>query len=306
MDALNRNPGLLGIIVLALIAPLARADNGGLPPYPQRTDYGLDYSAAPSTSPSWGESPAGPSSGFAPSVPIETPRSVCSPLPPDTLYVRVDYFNWRESLFSQKLLEETGPLVNLGYLRYDEIGRFRTEIFGGRVDYDGATMDGIPIGSKTDYFGFRLQYDFLWSLGPQTGTSFLLGIGTRFWMRGLRDTTTADGQPVIGYDEMWCTVYPLLGIETRQPLGLRAEWFASAALGWTGFTYERVKLFDADLYPRMGPLAQAEIGLRGQQFSVSVFAEWMQWYTSGFSDNSLVFQPDSRLLLFGVSGGYRF
>lgn len=240
----------------------------------------------------------GPASSFGASPRQESAKN--------NLYVRVDYFDWRESEFSIRLLEETGPLVNLGYLRRTDAARFRAEFFGGAIHYDGATWDGEPITATSDYLGFRVQYDLLVPLACDPHTAFTLGLGTRLWNRNLHDGQTILGDPVYGYDETWWSVYPVVGLETRRPLGATTELVASATLGWTGFTYQWISEFDASLYPKMGPMAQAEIGLQGPRLSIAASIEWMQWYASGFSGTPQVYQPESRMFTIGLSGGYRF
>ena len=223
-----------------------------------------------------------------------------------TWYARVDYFYWRESIDSARLLEESGPLVTLGILTQREDHRFRAELFGGEVEYDGQTTTGIPLENHTDYIGFRFQYDLLWPFAHDPNSAFVLGLGTRFWSRKLLDGETASGIPVIGYDETWWMLYPCFGLETRRPMGVNSLWFASASLGVTGFTYEYVDSYDVTLYPKMGPLVQAEAGIQTPRLFLSVFFELMQWYASNTQGDDLIYQPDSMRLTAGLNAGLRF
>ena len=221
-------------------------------------------------------------------------------------YARVDYYEWRESIDSVRLLRETGPLVTIGFFHRDEVSRFRAEIFGGRVDYDGHTMDGELLETNTDYIGFRAQCDLIWPLRTDAGTGFLVGLGTRLWNRNLADSQTASGVEVIGYNETWWTVYPYVGLESRQPMGTASELFATLIFGYTAFTHESVPEFDVILYPKMGPMIQAECGIQGQWISVSAFFEVMQWYTSDTQGPMFTFQPESVMVTVGLNAGVRF
>ncbi len=223
-----------------------------------------------------------------------------------TVYARVDYYYWRESIDKYRLLDESGPMVTLGLLTERDNRRLRAEIFGGQVEYDGETMGGDPLKIDTDYLGCRLQYDFLWPFQHDPNSAFVLGLGTRLWNRNLRDGTSQSGLDVIGYDETWWMLYPTLGLETRRPIGVNSHWFASTSLGVTGLTYERIDAFDLTLYPKMGPMVQIETGIQTPRLYLSVFFEVMQWYASNASGPDLLYQPDTVRLTAGLTGGVHF
>ena len=56
---------------------------------------------------------------------------------PATWYTRVDYFHWNEKILSMDFVNESGALFTVGYQRQVGIERFRGELFGGVVDYNG-------------------------------------------------------------------------------------------------------------------------------------------------------------------------
>lgn len=219
-------------------------------------------------------------------------------------YARADYLQWRESADSRRILQESGPLVTVGFLRQRDASRWRAELFGGSVYYDGQTLDGEPLQSHTGYLGFRAEYDFLWALLRDPDAAMVLRLGTRFWNRALGNGSTESGIPVYGYDETWWTVYPGVGLETRRPLGTSSQWFATACLGVTAWTYEAVPAFDVALYPKPGPLLQLDLGIQTPRLLVWGFVELAQWYTSNAS--GYVYQPDSTMFTAGLGGGLRF
>jgi hypothetical protein len=221
-----------------------------------------------------------------------------------TFYARIDWFYWRETSGSTRWDDESGALATLGFLQRSEDTRLRLEIFGGEVNYDGQTMIGTPFTTYTSHFGFQGQYDLLWGLRQDPDSGLTLGLGTRLWNRKIADGTDQAGNSVEGYDETWWTVYPCIGLETRGALGTMGQWFGTANFGVTVFTLEHVPAFSVDLYPKPGPLVQAELGIQTQRFLLSAYLQMMQFYTSdtvgGYN------QPDSLLLTIGLNGGVRF
>jgi len=225
-----------------------------------------------------------------------------------TWYTRVDYFHWNERLAGQDFVNEDGPLVTLGYLRRIGIERFRVELFGGDVHY-GADIefdDGTsePLASTTGYLGVRGEYDLLLQPDWWPRASFLVGLGTRLWVRDLRDETLPSGVPVVGYQETWWTIYPYLGIETRCAPGEATGLYGSARIGCTPLTYEHVTLFDVRLHPRTGVTGQLECGWRGRRLHLAGFFEAMTWAQSGAVRG--VLQPESRLFTLGLKTGFSF
>jgi len=225
-----------------------------------------------------------------------------------TWYTRIDYFHWNERFFGQDVVNESGPLVTLGYQRRFDHERFRAELFGGSVDYSGGAIDNNgnvePLDNITNYVGVRAEYDLL--LEPETleNVSFFVGIGTRIWNRDLPETVTASGALVDATQEDWFTFYPYLGIERRRTRqgGLEAYWMAR--IGFTALTLERSTDNNAAIYPKAGITAQLEGGVRGKHFFASAFSEVMYWNQSSVSAGWL--QPASTMVTVGLRTGSNF
>ena len=225
-----------------------------------------------------------------------------------TWYTRVDYFHWNERLDGADFVNENGPLLTVGYVRRLGRERFRVELFGGNVHYDGGGVfdDGSsePLSSTTKYLGVRGEYDLLFDPDWLPRWSFLLGIGTRFWIRDLKDDVTALGSPVEGYQETWWTIYPYLGLESRRRPEAGFELFASGRIGFTPVTYERASLFEVTLYPKTGLTGQVEVGLRSRRVHLSGYFEGMSWGESPVVRDTL--QPRSRMFTVGLKSGVSF
>ena len=122
-------------------------------------------------------------------------------------YTRVEYFHWNERANGTNFVNESGPLFTLGYTRQIGIERFRAELFGGSVNYRGydqiqtSTSEvNIPLTSSTDYLGLRGEYEMVLAPAAWEGRlAFLIGLGSRFWIRGFPDATDDQGNSVPGY-----------------------------------------------------------------------------------------------------------
>ena len=242
-------------------------------------------------------------------LPQEAPPSA----PPDRLLestwsARIDYFQWKERFGGADFVNESGPQTAITYTRRNGPERFRAELFGGNVTYDGGAQfdDGSveAYSAATNYLGCRGEYDLLFQPDVWPNTLFFLGVGTRFWFRDLPDATTPSGAYVMGYQETWWTIYPYLGMELKRPLNSGPELFVMGRVGLTAVTYEQVTLNDAVLYPKPGVTGQIEVGLRGRRLALSAFCESMNWGESAVVRDTL--QPESRLLLLGGRLAYRF
>jgi hypothetical protein len=250
-----------------------------------------------------------------PTIPPYVPPGSATPVPAVTAvvpvqsawYTRIDYFHWNERIDGADFVNESGALWTLGYQRRIGRERFRAELFGADVDYQGGAQfdDGSvePLSSSTRYLGMRGECEFLIEPPGLPERMFFLGIGTRFWVRDLQDGVSDYGSPVEGYQETWWTIYPYLGMEARRPLA-GGEFYASARLGLTPLTYQHVSYFDLALYPRLGVMGGAELGLRGQHLFLAGSFEAMSWSHSPMVRDC--FQPNSAMYTVGLKTGLNF
>jgi len=225
----------------------------------------------------------------------------------------VDYFTWKEFIKSAEVVEETGPLVAVGYLREGLHSRIRAELFGGNVNYDGETMDGVPLYSDTGYFGGRFDVDLLVrDPRPRGFVEFFAGLGTRVWQRDLKSGWDESGRAVISYQEDWWTVYFTGGLSVSRAITPTWELYATARAGLTIFTRQQVSLWDDYLEPRAGFTGAMEFGLRGKNLAVAVRMETMAWdeshsvatYADGYWWE--VYQPESEMSTIGLSLAYTY
>ncbi|MCE5267955.1 MAG: hypothetical protein LLG00_08725 [Planctomycetaceae bacterium] len=273
-------------------------------------DPRFGQASAPSPTPS----AALPTDRGAAVVAASTAASTDRPIE-STWYFREDAFSWNERLEGKDFVNEYGPLSTLGYLRRNGIERFRFELFGGSVAYDGCAMydDGSTEpyhqSNGTDYLGLRGEYDLLFEPGEWCKVRFLAGLGARFWIRDLNNATTPSGAFVTGYQETWWTFYPYLGVETKDSPDPGPKFFASARIGATPLTYQYATYFDSAVWPRCGLTGRVELGMRLQRFSLSAVGEATTWRESAAVEDAYgsgVLQPASRMLTVGGQIGYTF
>ena len=224
-------------------------------------------------------------------------------------YFRQEAFYWNERSDGTTFVNERGPLSTLGYVHRCGIERFRFEVFGGSMDYDGGaqgdgTYEPYHQSFGTNYLGVRGEYDLLIEPASWSRMRAIIGVGTRFWIRDLHDSVTPSGDWVDGYQEDWWSFYPYVGLETKESDEPGPKLFGSARFGLTPLTYQYVSYFDTALYPKCGVTAQAELGVRFQKFAVSAYLEVMTWGESAVVRD--IDQPDSRMFTFGGKLSYTF
>jgi hypothetical protein len=250
-----------------------------------------------------------------PSVASVLPAAVVVERPIEsTWYFRQEAFFWNERSDGRDFVNEYGPLSTLGYLHRNGCERFRFELFGGTMAYDGGAQYDDGNGNMiyepyhdsngTNYLGVRGEYDILIEPACWTRLRAVVGIGTRFWIRDLRDSVTPSGDPVYGYQENWWTFYPYIGLETKDSDEPGWHFFGSARFGLTPLTYQSASCSDTALYPRCGVTSKAELGVRVMRFSASAYLETFTWAESAVESDT--FQPASRMLTVGGQLGYTF
>jgi hypothetical protein len=234
-------------------------------------------------------------------------------------YFREESFHWNERFAGADFVNEYGPLSTLGYQHRSGIERFRLEIFGGTVAYYGGaqladgTTEPYDQSDGTNYIGFRGEYELLIEPAALPQIRFVAGLGTRFWFRDLQDTVLGDGTYVTGYQETWWTIYPYIGVETRESKEPGLHFYGLARVGATAFTYQYADYIDpinyplysdTVLYPRCGVTAQLQLGARYQGFSLVAYTELMTWGQSDEVRGAL--QPASTMFTIGGQVGYTF
>ncbi len=243
-----------------------------------------------------------------------------------TWYYRLETFHWNERLNGQDFVNENGPLSVIGYLRRSGPERFRFELFGGTVAYDGGAQWGegsdyyyqpYHMSNGTNYLGLRGEYDLLIEPTAWTNVRLVLGAGTRFWLRDLHDAMIPDPYTpgvqdlVAGYQETWWTFYPYIGLESKAADPNTFHLLGSARVGMTAFTFQYADIVDPTygtggsvLYPRLGVTAQAQFGVAYRHFSLTAYTELMTWGESAMIRDSL--QPASLMFTVGGMVGYTF
>ncbi len=275
---------------------------------------GVSLGTTPMGSPIW--SPSGPANATNPQPAIvQTPIYMPAATTPDpekltqcSWYTRVDYFHWNERIGSMDFVNEDGALFTLGYSRRIGVERFRAELFGGDVHYDGFGQFSTGLEtmqSNTGYLGGRGEYEMVFEPADRQGrVAFLMGMGSRFWIRDLHDGSTDSGDPVAGYQETWWTMYPYLGMETHRSPGGDLDFYSESRIGMTALSYNYASIMDRPLWPKMGVFANLELGLRGPRFFVAGRAEVMTWGES--STVQYAFQPQSLMVTVGGRLGFMF
>ena len=284
---------------------------------------GLPAAATPTVSPVW--SPSGPADhGYMvpatnpppaiAAVPTQVYPSAAAgpqigPLTQSSWYARLEYFHWNERISGSDFVNESGALTTVGYQRQIGIERFRAELFGGTVHYEGGdqTDSGavIPMSSNTGYLGVRGEYEMVLAPAAWEGRfAFLAGLGTRFWIRDLHDGSDDQGNPVDGYQESWWTIYPYLGVETHWRLANEMELYSESRIGATAMTYQFASINYRPLWPQPGIFANMEIGLRGPRFFLAGRVEVMSWSPSSVVEDS--YQPNSVMFTAGGRVGFTF
>jgi hypothetical protein len=253
--------------------------------------------------------------------PLPTSVPTSEKLTQASWYTRVDYFHWNERSGGTDFVNESGALYTLGYTRQIGIERFRAELFGGEMHYQGynqVPVDAsdpntdyylVPLSSRTDYLGLRGEYEMVLAPAAWEGRLALLaGLGSRFWIRGFPDGTDTQGNFSPSIQETWWTIYPYLGLETHLHLGSELELYSQSRIGATAVTYQYSSTDTNPLWPKPGIMANTEIGLRGPRFFVAARFEVMSWSPSPWvwGSQSETSQPNSVMFTAGGQLGFVF
>ncbi|HVY05931.1 MAG TPA: hypothetical protein VHB46_08135 [Burkholderiales bacterium] len=226
----------------------------------------------------------------------------------------VEYFRWTEETTPE--VRETGEVgfLGLAWTQAKDEGTlfgYRGRIWGGTVDYDGATLfGGMPLQSKTTYEGINneAQIRYRKSGGASGSLDGLLGIGLDLWRRELSSVQKEDYS--IGYVR--------LGIESNT--NYKGQWTAGIGVKYPFWTYENAHFdkigFDSNpiLHPGKEVSPYASLGFRfTPKFQTVAYYEGYRFSRSdpvqtnevanGLGPTSLV-QPASNMSIFGIKLEY--
>jgi hypothetical protein len=270
------------------------------------------------------------------SVCCALPVSAAGSLDELTPYLSGQYFTWKEFSAGRRLLKESGPLFSQGLLAgflyplntsSSLALRVRGEFFGGIVNYDGETIEQVPVNNgetleqvplktEVNYLGTRQELD----LGYRYAALSLhlepfAGLGYRWWLRGLQNTTLATGEAASGYTESWRTGYLRLGARGVYRPDSGASLFAEAGAKYPFYTANSADPFGTGSNTfRPGGLWSgfAETGVSYRHLRFAFSYEGFRFSQSpavlvvhkGLRD--LLLQPDSSSDIFGLNIGWSF
>ena len=259
-----------------------------------------------------------PSNQTSASTKLTPPRVEADVNPTFEITPSVDwrYFNWKEfSPTGVEQLTESGSLLVFGLDPKVALGpkkRFfveaSTNLYLGKVDYDGALQNGTPYQSKTGYFGLELAptAGYVFSLGPRFRLTPTAGLGFEFWNRDV-----GDGD-IRGYVEKYA-VYTIrtglrgsyrlnrdVGFHSKMELKVPAAISESVALGQRG----QGPHVDVSLSPGSSPAVFIEGGSTIYGVDVALYFE--TWTLTKSQLDQGFFQPESTRKLFGIRVGHSF
>jgi hypothetical protein len=240
-------------------------------------------------------------------------------------YPSLQYFTWEEFVGGRRILQEKGLLYGAGAavvldLLQTDAGvltlRGKVELFGGVVDYDGQTQASLPANTDVSYFGTRAEGGVGWAFPLASGRlEPFVGLGYRWWLRDIHDTTTTDpSQPgtiqVQGYTEQWESAYMKLGLAFSHLLS--REWRLVVEAGGK-YPFYNANTFDLGLgsvtvKPEPRWSAFAELGARYHQLRLTLFYEGYRVDQSPGRRHGTVefFQPQSNEDIVGISVAWCF
>jgi hypothetical protein len=122
--------------------------------------------------------------------------------------VAVEHFEWKETPVDRPEFGETGYLMaaSLSYLQSRHSGLvlgYRGKLWGGRVNYDGYTLEdnpanSVPLKTKTGYAGISNEFQLRWRRASEIERlDAVLGLGMDFWRRSL--STVQDEDFYVGF-----------------------------------------------------------------------------------------------------------
>ncbi|MBU5635604.1 hypothetical protein KOM00_02545 [Geomonas sp. Red69] len=235
-----------------------------------------------------------------------------------TPYFSTQYFTWQERINGRRLLKEEGALFSVGARVGAVIDssftlRGKGELFGSEVGYRGETQapDSTPVHTRVTYLGTNAEVDLGYRLHP---ANIVLepfgGIGYRYWLRDLQDSTTSDGTRVTGYTEAWNLGYCRLGARSVASAG-GVKFTAGGGAKYpfyVGNTVDFEGSGDTTFHPKGRWSGFAEAGVSYRSLTVALLYEGFRFRRSDpkMVQGTAYFQPDSSSDIFGVRVGWAF
>ncbi len=243
------------------------------------------------------------------------------------LYLQVKGYNWTEYIDGDQVLEESGPLFGIG-LRLDPDPlklsvQGKVEAYFGQVEYDGQTMDGVPLDDETAYVGVLGDLDGVfpaWINAAKSSAILLFGgAGVHVWDRELGQENED-----LGYTEGWYMFYGRLGggfyaiesgvVKGYATAGVKVPFFTQNSITVEDATDEQ----DVDLEPEGQPGPFIEAGWRWKKYFVNAFYEYTKLDMSDVETILVqfpgtteaipweIYQPESEVHILGVNAGMYF
>ena len=192
-------------------------------------------------------------------------------------FVDAQYFQWQEHLNGSKVVDESGPRAALGLnagnltrLEPGLVGEIEAAVYGGEVDYEGQTQDGVPLDTDTDYLGGYVEGTLGYRLPMpprQHAIDVLASFGLDLWERDIANASDSLGRSVLGLKEDYRVWVGRLGV------GLFSRW-----VGWLSHVHVGVK------YPLDAKVDVSEFGVTLKpKRDPSVFARMRAWHPGGAS-----------------------
>jgi len=278
--------------------------------------FGLSFLAGPR--PALAKNEQSKPRGVSASAKVDPAEASADVNPTFELTPRVDwrFFNWTEfGPTGAQNLSESGSLFVFGLdprFAFGPKKRFfveaDTSVYLGKVDYDGAQLNGVPVKSKTGYFGFDLAptAGYVFSLGSRFQLTPMAGFGFEYWNRDV-----GDGD-VRGYDEKY-TVYRIqTGVRGTYLLNRNVRFYSTLQLKVPLAISESVRVgargvgqpVDISVSPGISPAILVEGGSTIYGFNVALYFE--TWTLTKSNQDKGMLQPDSTRKLFGLRVGHSF
>ncbi|MBJ6799633.1 hypothetical protein [Geomonas propionica] len=235
-----------------------------------------------------------------------------------TPYFSTQYFTWQERIDGRRLLKEEGPLFAAG-VRVGAVTdtvftlKAKGELFGGEVGYRGETQgaDPAPVRTRVTYLGTTGEVD----LGYRLRSEALVlepfgGIGYRYWLRDLQDSSAPDGTRVYGYTEAWTMGYGRVGARAAtSSAGVKLTACGGAKYPfYVGNTVDFAGSGETTFRPKGRWSGFAEAGAGYRSLSMSLYYEGFRFHQSDLKmvQGTAYFQPDSSSDIFGMRVGWTF